>query len=142
MTVSYRKFKPLDVSTFIPMNIFDDGAKLRTIYASDFSDVYTIFDEGGEMGIVGCTPIWPGVANMWTLLGEDIKREPKAFSLLVGVLIEEMFAKHNLRRADAHVRVGYSNGVSWIEKFGFVREGVMRRYLPDGADAYLYARYC
>ena len=142
MTVDYRVFKALDCDTFTPFNIFDDQAKQRTIWVAESGgDVFTIYDDVGTMGIVGCTPMWEGVANMWTLLGEGIYREPKAFSLLTGLLMDAMFEKYDLRRADAHVKVGYDKGVSWIEKFGFVREGVMKRYLPDGTDAYLYARY-
>jgi len=142
MTVKFREFRPLDADEFSPFDFFDDGAKQRTIMSSQYgSDVFTIYDEEGVMGVVGCTPIWEGVANMWTLLGEGIYREPKAFSLLTGKLIEEMFNKYRLRRADAHVKIGHDKGVEWIERFGFVREGTMRRYLPDGSDAYLYARY-
>lgn len=140
--IKVRKFIAFDVEMFKPLEIFHDGAKQRTIWASQCgAHVYTLFDDTGVMGIVGCSPLWPGRADMWSHLGDGIHRDPKEFSLEVGKLIEKQFVDLNLHRAEAHVKVGYEQGVKWVERFGFVREGIMKQYLPDKADAYLYARY-
>ena len=44
------------------------------------------------------------------------------------------------RRIQIEVKTDYRMGCRWAEALGFKREGLMRRWMPDGSDAYLYGR--
>jgi RimJ/RimL family protein N-acetyltransferase len=59
-----------------------------------------------------------------------------------GALVEHAFA-NGIQRVDAHVRVGNAPSERVLERLGFAREGVKRRYLRHGGarvDATLFAR--
>jgi RimJ/RimL family protein N-acetyltransferase len=142
MTVSVREFNHFDVNDFDPLpGIFGDDAKRRTVDAARYGAyVYTFFDEEGVIGVAGCTPIWAGLAEVWTILGEGINRDPKGFSARVGETIDHVADMLTLIRIQAHVKVGHAAGVKWIERFGFIEEGIMKNYLGKGVDAHLYAR--
>lgn len=143
MSVSWREFRPFDVGEFEPLEgVFDVDAKRRTLDADKYgSIVRTYVDNQGIVGIGGCSMVFPGVAEFWSLLGEGIYRCPKDFSLAIGDSIEELFESLELNRGQAHVREGYEKGEKWLERFGFVREGLMKNYLGAGVHAHLYARY-
>jgi RimJ/RimL family protein N-acetyltransferase len=60
----------------------------------------------------------------------------------VGALVEHAYA-NGIYRVEAHVRVGNAASERVLERLGFVREGVKRRFLRHGdrrVDATLYAR--
>mgnify|MGYP003671506105 CR=1 FL=1 len=46
----------------------------------------------------------------------------------------------NLRRLQIVVDVNREKAVQWADFLGFKREGVMKRYGPEGHDYYMYAR--
>jgi [ribosomal protein S5]-alanine N-acetyltransferase len=59
-----------------------------------------------------------------------------------GALVEHAFA-NGIYRVEAHVRVGNVSSERVVERLGFAREGVRRRYLRHGGervDATLFAR--
>ncbi len=60
----------------------------------------------------------------------------------VGALVEDAFAQ-GIRRVEAHVRLENTASERVLERLGFEREGVRRRYLRHGggyADATIFAR--
>jgi RimJ/RimL family protein N-acetyltransferase len=59
-----------------------------------------------------------------------------------GALVEHAFA-NGIYRVEAHVRIGNAGSERVLERLGFVREGIRRRYLRHGGkrvDATLFAR--
>jgi hypothetical protein len=141
MTISFRDFHPRDLVNFKPLDVYDEDAKGLTLMSyKSGAPVYTLIDETGVLGMVGADVMWEGVANIWTLLSDKILVRPMRFHRLCKHLMNIFFSEMRLVRAEAHVRVGHESGVRWIERLGFVREGVMRNYLGQGKHAYLYAR--
>ncbi len=55
-------------------------------------------------------------------------------------VVERALAMHQFRRIETFVVEGFDAGVRWVEMLGFEREGLMRAYLEDGQNAWLYAR--
>jgi hypothetical protein len=46
----------------------------------------------------------------------------------------------DFKRIEAFVDANFAEGHRWIQMLGFVREGYMRSFSPNGNDAVLYAR--
>ena len=87
----------------------------------------------------GYTVAWPGVAEMWLNLSQDFAAYP-------GVVVEiknqvkEWIEEEGLVRVQMTVKSGWKEGERFLSWLGLEREGVMRKFLPDGSDAVLYAR--
>lgn len=54
--------------------------------------------------------------------------------------VRRMVVLAGLRRLQATALASFPEGCRWLELLGFEREGRLRRYGPDGADHFLYAR--
>lgn len=87
----------------------------------------------------GVIPQWPGRAVSWALLGSSIgPRDMLWVHRQARWFIEDQL--RNFHRIEGHVHEPFEAGHRWMRMLGFVSEGVMRRYDPEGRDMRLYAR--
>lgn len=84
--------------------------------------------------------LWQGVGEGWMLTTEKILTHRLAFHRTVLKVIDMESARYGLRRIQATVLVGFTRAIRYIEALGFAREGVLRKYGPNGSDYYLYAK--
>lgn len=92
------------------------------------------------IAILGGFPFVPGVIHFWALMSESVVRYPIAFHKKCLEVIDWYEKTEKPRRIQFEVRATYSMGCRWAESLGMQREGLMRKWGPDGADHYLYAR--
>lgn len=92
------------------------------------------------MAIVGVMPMWPGVAEVWTVLSEEILAYPKPLIRILRQLDKECVQKLRIWRLQAIADVRHESFSRFLEHFGLQREGYMRSYLGYRQDAWLYAR--
>ncbi|MEN9417119.1 MAG: hypothetical protein RI988_739 [Pseudomonadota bacterium] len=88
------------------------------------------------VGAGGLLEVWPGRAHAWALIGEGAGRH----WLLIHRATLRALESHSFRRVETAVVSDFAAGHRWAEMLGFVREGRMRGYAPDGTDCDLYAR--
>jgi len=99
-----------------------------------------IRDCGRCIGAYGLLEMWPGSARVWALFSEAlIAQHPVLLGLHVKRDLERTW-QDGFHRIEATCDVDYEAGVRFLERLGFEREGLMRRYSPGGQDNYLYAR--
>jgi hypothetical protein len=112
-----------------------DLAELRTIeQAGGTSFMYL---EGGVVvARAGVAPIWNGRSVAWANLAPGLSRR-KILQIHKDAL--HYFSIHP-GRIEAYVATTFAAGIRWVEMLGFAREGTMRAFLPDGQDAFMYAR--
>lgn len=80
---------------------------------------------------------WPGRAIGWLIIA------PLPRMALWGKItriVRQTLAGAPYHRIEATVRSDFAAGHRWIREFGFEPEGLMRKYGPDKADHWLYAR--
>lgn len=106
---------------------------------SDGVVAFTVFDKNIAIGIVGVLSIWDGLGDAFTIISKDIKNHGRAAYEAAGLLVPTIFNSMKLRRLQATVLVGFDVGVKFIENIGFQREGIMKKWTPDGDDVYIYA---
>lgn len=114
---------------------------MRRLAASDECPIFTIADDMKPIGIIGGSFIYPEVMQVFALLSDDIKKNPKDFHKEVKRIIDLYFDKGLLTRMEMDVRCSFAQAVVWAERLGFTREGVKKNYSFDNSDHYLYARY-
>ncbi len=143
--ISVRPYKQGDAFWINPMkDVFAPVDYLRShtdklaIFPGSFA--HTVILDYKIIAIVGITIIWPGVAEVWSLLSEDIKKIPSYFHR--GILKGLNFYQQNLKikRYQASVKKDYLDGLRWIKALGFEYEGEMKSFGPDGSDFFLFGR--
>lgn len=98
---------------------------------------YTVVYEGRIVACVGIIKMLEGVGQAWAIYPPDIGTyhiDPQ----ITKIKLKELMIEHNLRRVQATARVDYPAASSYLRYLGFKREGIMKKYEPDG-DAFLYA---
>jgi len=97
--------------------------------------------------LVGCggfIVFWPGVAEAWLMLprnSQDKSFWEKADAvMLLYQKLEQVIKKNDLRRVGAMVKTDFPKAIELVEALGFKREGLLRKYAPDGTDRYIYGK--
>jgi hypothetical protein len=97
-------------------------------------------EEGTLHGIAGSYRQWSGSAQFWAAMDKNTECCPIAFAKMCEALIQYAATKQELRRGSLTVRANYEQGNKFAKHLKFEFEGLMKRFLPDGEDANLYAR--
>lgn len=99
------------------------------------------FAHGGLVyGIAGSYRNWAGSAQAWAVFSPAVEKYPIALKKVCDSLINFAVKEQYLLRLSLTVRSNYDKGNRFAKAMGFELEGEMKRYLPDGGDAFLYAR--
>ncbi len=91
-------------------------------------------------GIAGSYRSWPGSAQAWAVFSPSVDKYPVALKKICASLINHAVKEQHLHRLSLTVKSDYEKGNNFAGCLGFELEGLMKKYLPDGADACLYAR--
>lgn len=100
------------------------------------SEGYTWLVDGKVIACLGVIPIWENRAAAWGLIGENARRH----LTFVHRGVRRFLDLTQYRRVETPVSTNFVEGHRWARMLGFVNEGTMRAYMPDGSDCDLYAR--
>lgn len=100
----------------------------------------TMTDGNQILAIAGVAPLWKGVGTVWTLISEEAKEDGVRLSLGVRRLVDMAYTERDYWRLQATVKRGDEPARLWIVGLGFVFEGTMIAYGPDGTTHDMYAR--
>lgn len=107
-----------------------------TQYLRDGTTFTGVTADGQVMAIAGLIPIWEGRALVWALLSRHSGPHFRSLHRRVSAFLDAQ----SVRRMEATVYEGFTQGHRWLRMLGFECEGLMRAYTPDGASQYLYSR--
>lgn len=82
----------------------------------------------------------PGTGDCWMITSKYVSEYPKTTFKEGLSLAKFAFEKLKLHRLQATILETDKTAIRWVEKFKFVREGLMRCFGPDKKNYYLYAR--
>jgi hypothetical protein len=111
-----------------------DPAYVASLVAS--GNAYAALLDGRAIAFGGCLEMWRERAFMWSLIGKDAGPH---FRTLVRAADGYLKAAP-WRRIEAAVASDFEQGARLVRMLGFVFEGRMRAFSPDGSDHDLYAR--
>ena len=95
--------------------------------------------DGEIVAVGGCVVYWEGVGEGWICFSEKIKSHKIEAMKFFKKITEDAFLELKLWRMQVSERVDFPQSVKMAEFLGFKCEGLMKSYLPDGTDAWLYA---
>ena len=101
---------------------------------------FSLLTNGTLIASGGLFKIWDGMAEAWFIPSELIKPHRRQVVKQLRDHIDQLSVENDYRRLQATSRSDFSAGQRFLEFLGFEREGLLRKYGPDGADHYLYAR--
>jgi RimJ/RimL family protein N-acetyltransferase len=111
-------------------------------YAASLANAYawTGLIGGRVAGVGGVLPQWRGRAVAWALIAEILTAREflRAHHKVAAVLATAR--RDGWRRIETTVDAGFDAGHRWVRALGFVPEGLMRGYSPEGRDHVLYAQ--
>lgn len=105
-----------------------------------YESALTLISGEDIVAIVGGSIVLPGVLYAWAFVSSKVKKHRFSFHRAIKKIVSFYMKDLELRRMQFCVRTDFVVGYKWAISLGFSPEGVMKKYLPDGADAWLFAR--
>lgn len=99
-----------------------------------------IFYEDVPIMFLGHVVISPGVAECWSLIGEEMKEDSFFLTRFVSRYVDSLMALYKWRRFQCVVDSNYPDHERFVQLLGFQKEGLMRKLGPMGQDMWLYSR--
>lgn len=97
---------------------------------------YAAVNERGVMCLGGVSPQWHGRMVAWVLLSKHAGPHMVQITRAVSRYLDGL----DCRRVEMYVDAQFSTGCRWARMLGFKSEGLMRAFLPNGNDAFMYGR--
>lgn len=128
---------------FVRENPLESAVKGYPAMSIDYRTSYTALWDGRIVGVGGASMMWTGVWEFWLILSKDTKLDGVHGIVAFDAIkkkVDEIIKDNKIVRAQATARVDFPKAIKMLEALGFEREGLLRRYTPDGASVYRYAR--
>lgn len=96
-----------------------------------------------SLEVVACAGVivpYQGMGEFWMIPGSLVPKYGLTVSKEAKRFIADTVERFSLHRIQATVREVDQRAVRWIERLGFEREGLMKRYGSDGRNYFMYAR--
>lgn len=100
--------------------------------------VYSYYDREQIIGIAGATRVNDNTCEVWIILDECSKRYIREIYFYAVKSLDDL--QRYYERIQAIVRTDWPVAIRFMERLGFVKEGLMRKFGPDRDDFYLYGR--
>jgi RimJ/RimL family protein N-acetyltransferase len=101
---------------------------------------FTVCHGNTALGIAAVNDIFPGVAELWFVMDDSLRNYPKLLHSSGKEVIRWLDNACSYHRIQATCLADDKRDVRWLLRLGFVCEGVMRKYGPDGRDYFRFAR--
>jgi hypothetical protein len=143
------KIRPFQMDDMLRINLreidmrtgtfYDSGVKC-TVSAAEKGEALTLLVDDVILSIGGIVPLFPGVAEMWSLASKEVDRHPIVFHKSIIKILKFWEKQNELHRMQCKVFAGHDKSQKWLERMGFKNEGLMRKYDALKNDYYMYAR--
>ena len=116
------------------------GVKALLENQAQYGFAFTCFLYGEPVACFGCAPLWKGVGEMWSVIGDVARTKPVAMTK-IGIAVADMAKiSMGLHRLQITVKTSDARYISWGKAFGFISESTMKQYSEDKLDYDLMVR--
>lgn len=102
----------------------------------DAGNGWTAIVDGKLIACAGLVEQWEGRALAWAL----ISGEAGPYFTRITRAVRRALDVAHFRRIEAQVDAEFGAGIRWAEMLGFTIESKMRKFTPEGRDAFMYVR--
>lgn len=154
LTEHFPIVKGVEYSTFVVNHAFYiEGGEFAGLSASKCVGIkalleaqaqhgfaYTCHLNGQPVAVFGCTNLWDGVGEMWSVIGDHARKHPVAMTK-IGIAFADMCEiAMGLHRLQITVKTSDKRAISWARAIGFISECTMKGYSTDKLDYDLMVR--
>lgn len=109
---------------------------------ASYDDVigYTGMEDDTVLATGGVHRMWDGVGEAWLLVGKEGYEKPRTVARYTDLIFQHIQEEYDLFRIQASVSALDIVANRYARWLGFEKEGIMRKYGPDGSDYIRYAR--
>jgi hypothetical protein len=116
------------------------GIKAMLEAQAEHGFAFTCLLNGQPVAVFGCTKLWDGVGEMWSVIGDQARKHPIAMTK-IGITFADMCEiAMGLHRLQITVKTSDKRAMSWAKAIGFISECTIKQYSPDKLDYDLMAR--
>jgi RimJ/RimL family protein N-acetyltransferase len=140
--MEFKKTTEEDMA-YVRMNPYEVAVKGYNQTQTPEENTYTAIFESEIVAVFGILIRWPGYCLCWLMLTDRCRKRGIYGLIALGAIqkkFEELLEDNNILRAEANIRPDFDAAIKMVEFLGFEREGLMKCQLPDGGDAFLYAK--
>jgi RimJ/RimL family protein N-acetyltransferase len=136
MPIEIRQATQEDLD-FVRANSIDKAAK-------NYGDMQiagwakTVLIDGDIIGVGGVVVYWQGCGEGWFQLSKQSLNHKIEIVRCIRNVIRQAFEELKLKHLQVTERPDFPQSIKMAESFGFKRVGLLRNYLPDGTDAFIY----
>ncbi|HEY1720920.1 MAG TPA: hypothetical protein VGG27_06720 [Magnetospirillaceae bacterium] len=139
------RFVPLDTAFAGALWAEDPGQAARWLSLASSEPQATlgwgVADDERPIAAFGIRPQWHGRAIAWLAPAPNVRlRHFAAIGAFCIGWFDTLQRNPAFARIEGHAPVDQPKHGRWLERMGFEPEALMRRWMPDGGDAMLYAR--
>jgi hypothetical protein len=138
---------------FHAYQILEEGIRENDLWLTQFKDfeimakgwkdggpAYTITIDGEVAACAGLVLLGWSRAEAWTLFSSIFKSNYRACYKIIKSKLEELIELNFLRRVQSLADPEYKEGIRFLEHLGFEKEGLLRKYGPNGEDLIMFGR--
>lgn len=100
---------------------------------------YSAYHEDTLLACAGVRILWPGAGEAWAIFSREIVNFKKEAYIYTITELKRIIEENKLNRVQAHAQEDFPLAGKFLEGIGFERECLMRRFLPNDGNAFLYA---
>jgi|TARA_R100001530_G_scaffold68371_1_gene48632 RimJ/RimL family protein N-acetyltransferase len=131
------RMRRFDIGSIEGMDNWRDVIRKQTENGSSATGI----DDNGMVGVIGgvCV-VRDGVGVAWAITSDLIVKYKIYAHRVIRDVVNDSFERFNLHRVEASIIVDHTVSHRWVERLGFKKEGLMRKFDHKQRDYYLYAR--
>lgn len=134
-------FFKLKLNSFDKANIEEHGdtdAMISELMSKGHS--FSFIKENKIIALFGFYELWKGTIELWLIPSQEIQRHKFAGHKASLRFFTFLAQKFHAKRLQFAVCCSNMLADNWANRCYFQKEGVMRKYSPDGFDYFLYSR--
>lgn len=135
----YREADLLDVS---PRPIHPENCKEQFAKEAVNSKSYTLYESTTEkvLCVTSFVRLRSHVAYINMICDNAFVSQKKEFILVLREGVKHFMKELGLLRVHTTIRADFSTAEKWIKILGFEKEGLMRKFGPEGEDHFLFSK--
>ncbi len=134
--IRIRPFVINDLNRVTPRPIYPKGIKEEFAKSVHGNPSYTLYDSVTDT----FCPVRLGVCHINMICDNDFVIKKKEFILTLRDGIVHFMNQLKLRRVHTTIRADFPTAEKWIKILGFEKEGLMRKFGPEGEDHFLFSK--
>tara|TARA_B100001013_G_C24517918_1_gene405740 strand:- start:311 stop:742 length:432 start_codon:yes stop_codon:yes gene_type:complete len=125
-------------------SILDEGSAASQLWSEQAKIIekhaggVTLLIDDRPVVCTGLIELWENCAEAWVIASSNISRTPVSISRAMKRGLNKRILEDGYDRVQANVRADWPTAIRFAEFVGMKREGMMRRFGPEGAD---YVRF-